>query len=438
MSTDHAWDYSDDTWIHNLIHLQALQTAGKIQHIGLTNTDAAHLKLLVDSGFKIATNQVPCSVIDLRIQRGRLNDLCLENDVGLLCYSTLLGGFLSEKWVDQPEPSNIDELNWSLRKYLRFIWAAGGWAPFQGVLRSLQTIAQKHGVPIPAVATRYVLDIPSVKGVIVGSRLGANSEAHIASNLKAFAFSLDADDHKLIAKAQEALQDIPGDSGDEYRRPPFLTAAGDLSDHLKETDSVRQVREAVEKGQRVEYSSGSKWEPIAVSDHVGQATITLDTNLLQGYCRAVRVGNTIHVSGTTANSPVPELQNMGGSSAASQTVWILDIIENALKALGSCMKDVVRTRIMVEDLKYTEEVSRAHGWKFVNEGILPANTFGKFSSRSSMLQVQRRKRALYFQAQWLIKGTVTAHLAGETMLVEIEAWAEVGSGGKGVLRIKKH
>ncbi|KAM0820870.1 putative NADP-dependent oxidoreductase domain-containing protein [Seiridium cardinale] len=355
----HAWDYSDNTWIHNLTHLQALQKAGKIQHIGLTNTDAAHLQMLIDSGFAIATNQVPCSVIDLRAQRGRLNDVCLKNDVGLLCYGTLLGGFLSEKWVGQPEPSDINELNWSLRKYLRFIWAAGGWDAYQNVLKAVQSVAQKHGVPISAVATRYVLDITCVKGVIVGSRLGANSEAYIMSNLKAFAFSLDEQDRELVAKAQEALKDLPGDCGDEYRRPPYLTAAGNLSDHLEETDRGRLVREAVGKGQRVEYSSGSKWEPIA------------------GYCRAVRVGNTIHVSGTTSNSPVPELQNVGGSSAASQTVWILDIIENALKGLGSCMKDIVRTRIMVEDLKYTEEVSRAHGWRFSCEGILPANTLGQ-------------------------------------------------------------
>ncbi|KAH8198028.1 hypothetical protein TruAng_007803 [Truncatella angustata] len=385
----HAWDYSDDTWIHNLTHLRALQTAGKIQHIGLTNTDAAHLQMLIDSGFTIATNQVACSVIDLRVQRGRLSEVCLKNEVGLLCYGTLMGGFLSERWVDQPEPDDIDELNWSLRKYLRFIWAAGGWNAYQGVLKALQHVAQKHSVPISAVATRYVLDIPSVKGVIVGSRLGPSSEAYIASNLKAFTFSLDEEDHALITKAQEALKDIPGDSGDEYRRAPFLTAAGDLSDHLGDDDKDRLVREAVEKGQRLEYSSGSKWEPIA------------------GYCRAVRVGNTIHVSGTTSNSPVSELQNIGGLSAASQTVWILDIIDNALKALGSCMKDVVRTRIMVEDLKYTEEVSRAHGSRFACEGILPANTL------------------------------VAAHLAGETMLVEIEAWAEVRSGEKGVLKIHK-
>jgi aryl-alcohol dehydrogenase-like predicted oxidoreductase len=265
--TDHAWDYSDDTYIHNLTHLKTLQKQGKIAHIGLTNTDAAHIKLLIDSGFTIATNQVSCSVIDRRVLCGPLNDVCLKNGVGLLCYGALLGGFLSEKWVGQAEPKDINELNWSLQKYLRFIWAAGGWNAYQGVLEALATISKKHNVPISAVATRYVLDIPSVKGVIVGTRLSANSGTYISSNLKTFSFSLDDADNALVTKAQEALQDLPGDCGDEYRRPPYLTVTGDLSHHLEEeeTERSRQVREAIEQGQRVEYSSGSKWEPIAVS-----------------------------------------------------------------------------------------------------------------------------------------------------------------------------
>ncbi|KAF4335511.1 endoribonuclease l-psp [Fusarium beomiforme] len=384
----HVWDYSDNTWIHNLTHLRKMQESDKIEEIGLTNTDAAHLQMLIDTGFNITTNQVSCSVIDRRVMKGRMNEICLKNDIGLLCYGTLLGGFLSEKWLDQPEPADINKLNWSLRKYLRFIWAAGGWSAFQIVLKALQSVAVKHKVPISAVAIRYVLDIPSVKAVIVGTRLGETSSAYIASNLKAFTFELDKEDNHVIATAQECLKDLPGDCGDEYRRPPYLTAAGDLSHHFTESEKDNQLYDAIAKGQRVEYTSGSKWEIIA------------------RYCRAVRVGNTIHVSGTTANSPIPELDILGGSSAASQTVRILDIIENALKALGSCMRDVVRTRILVEDLKYTEEVSRAHGWRFACEGIRPANTL------------------------------LAAHIVGEYTLVEIEAWAEVGSGDNGVLKLE--
>lgn len=201
-----------------------------------------------------------------------MNDVCVARGVGLLCYGTLLGGFLSEKWLGQPEPglpSSSDAekstLNWSLRKYLRFIHAAGGWAPFQVVLEALHGVAQKHGVPIAAVATRWVLNIPSVKAVIVGTRLNSDSARYAAKNLLAFSFQLDDHDRAVISKAQAELKDIPGDCGDEYRRPPYLTAAGDLSHHLMETDRSRQVREAIAKGQRVEYLTGSKWEPICVS-----------------------------------------------------------------------------------------------------------------------------------------------------------------------------
>ncbi|OKL59899.1 hypothetical protein UA08_04537 [Talaromyces atroroseus] len=383
----HAWDFSDNTYLHNLHHLSKLQKQGKIGLIGLTNTDAAHLKLLLDTGFSIATNQIPTNVIDRRLTRGSLNQLCLDRDVGVLAYGTLLGGFLSEKWLGQPEPGNINELNWSLRKYLRFIWAAGGWVPFQTVLEALNTIAQRHGVSIAAVATRYVLDIPSVKAVIVGSRLSYDSEEYIDKNLEAFQLQLTSDDLALIHKAQEGLTDVPGDCGDEYRRPPFLTAAGDTSDHLAEIDKTKHVREAIANGKRVEYSSLSPWEPIA------------------GYCRAVRTGNVIRVSGTTTNKLIPSLPAIGGKSARSQTVHILDIIENALKALDSSLSDVVRTRIMVRDENVCEEVSRAHGWVFKAAGVHPSNTF------------------------------VTAGLIGDEMLVEIEAEAEVGSAKAGVLRI---
>lgn len=125
----------------------------------------------------------------------------------------------------------------------------------------------------------------------------------------------------------------------------------------------------------------------------------------QGYCRAVRTGNIIRVSGTTANSPIASIPAIGGKSPRSQTVHILDIIENALKALGSSLSDVVRTRIMVRNENDCEEVSRAHGWVFKLAGVLPANTL------------------------------VTAGLIGSDMLVEIEAEAEVGCAKAGVLSI---
>ena len=262
----HIWDYSDDTYLHNLSHLRTLQQRGKIAHLGLTNVDAAHLELILHSGFTIATNQVSCSVIDRRLTRGRLSSVCTDHGVGVLAYGTLLGGFLSERWVGKEEPSDLESLNWSLRKYLRFIRAAGGWAPFQVVLQSLASVAEKHGVPVAAVATRWVLDIPAVSAVIVGSRLSVASQKHLEGNLAAFAFSLDEQDRKLISEAQECLVDIPWDCGDEYRRPPFLTAAGDLTDHIPAlSETASRLNAAIAAGTRVAYDTGTKWEPVAVS-----------------------------------------------------------------------------------------------------------------------------------------------------------------------------
>lgn len=381
----HAWDYTDDTYIHNLSHLLTLQKQGKIQYIGLTNTDAAHLELLVNSGFPIATNQVSCSVIDRRSVRNRLSLVCEESGVKILAYGTLLGGYLSEKWLGQPEPTDLESLNWSLRKYLRFIHAAGGWAGYQVVLQALDVVAKKHSASIAAVATRYALDLPAVGAVIVGSRLSAESDKYTASNLAAFSFKLDEEDQALIAKAQESLTDIPGDCGDEYRRAPYLTASGDLSHHLTASEQDLHITRAVAEGRRIEYSSGSKWEPLA------------------SYCRALRTGNVIRVSGTTANSPIASIAALGGKSARSQAVAVIDIISSALQTLGGSLSDVVRTRIIIRREKDCEEVSLAHGWAFKCVGVKPANTL------------------------------VVSGLIGDEFLVEIEAEAELGS--KGVLWI---
>lgn len=283
----HIWDYTDDTYLHNLAHLSRLRDQGKIKHIGLTNTDAAHLELLLHSGYAIATNQVSCSVIDRRLITGRLSKTCSEHDVGILAYGTLLGGFLSEKWVGVPEPQDMEPLNWSLRKYLRFIRAAGGWEPFQRVLQSLATIATKHNVPIAAVATKWVLDIPVVRAVIVGCRLSADSGKYAASDLAAFSFSLDNDDKNLIFSAQSSLLDIPGDCGDEYRRPPFLTAAGDLTDHIAESHETQRIADTIKQGSRVEYWSDSKWEPVAVCKFVQTGSSTDVEALIRVSCTNV-------------------------------------------------------------------------------------------------------------------------------------------------------
>jgi aryl-alcohol dehydrogenase-like predicted oxidoreductase len=96
--------------------------------------------------------------------------------------------------------------------------AWGGWALFQELLAVLKPIADKHGVDIANIGTRYVLSRPAVAGVIIGARLGIAE--HIADNTRVFEISLDADDfaavERVLARSHDLMQLI-GDCGDEYR-----------------------------------------------------------------------------------------------------------------------------------------------------------------------------------------------------------------------------
>lgn len=343
----HWWSFEHPAWLDALHEMKKLREEGLIREIGVTNFDAAHLHLALADGIPLVSNQVPVSLIDRRAS-GPLSEVCAQHDVHLLAYGTLAGGFLSERWLGQPEPNEITD--WSKMKYKRFIDTAGGWQVFQRILQAAADIAEKHGVSIANIATRWVLHQAAVAGVIIGARLG--EAQHSSDNAKLFSFALDEEDQASLEVAFQASTALPGDCGDEYRKPPFLTASGDLSHHLDELPLAVDVESVPQRADAVRVLSGSEWEDIA------------------GYCRAQKVGDRILVSGTTATAGVSRA--VAPEDAAAQTTFILDKVSAALSALGASMEDVVRTRIYLSDANEVLAVSRAHGRIFSE--IKPVNT----------------------------------------------------------------
>ncbi len=342
----HAWQYADPSWLDALWWLQELREEGLIAHLGLTNTDTAHFHLALESGIEVVSNQVCFSLLDQRAA-GAMSALCQARDVKLLAFGTLAGGFLSDRWLGQAEPDWDGALTWSQMKYGRFIRLAGGWARFQALLRVLDGVARRHGVSIANVACRAMLDQPAVAGIIVGARLG-HSE-HIRDNRRLFEFELDAENQADIAAAVAELDPIPGDCGDEYRKPPFLTASGDLSHHLESFPAPYVTEERA--GGRAIALTGTPWEHLA------------------GFARAVRRGDRIWVSGTTATHGE---RVVGGDDPAAQLTFVIDKIEGALQSLGATLEDVVRTRVYLQNMDDWEPASRVHGERF--GAIMPANT----------------------------------------------------------------
>lgn len=186
------WDTSLGDPVRSLDVLKRCQEKGKIAHLGVTNWDVEDTSRFLEAGFDIVSTQIQYSLLDRRPSVS-LAPWCADKGIGLFCYGTLAGGFLTEKWLGVPDPGFSFE-NRSLVKYRLIIDEYGSWENFQELLSVLKEVALRHDVSLSAVATRWVLDQSQVSAAIVGARYAR----HLPATLDVFRTALTQEDHQKI------------------------------------------------------------------------------------------------------------------------------------------------------------------------------------------------------------------------------------------------
>ena len=201
----HWWDYAAPGWLEAAQWLNELRGAGKIRNLGGTNFDTAHMAAIVDAGVPLVSMQVQYSLLDRRPAKAMV-EAAATRGVSLICYGTVAGGFLSDRWLGVAEPAEPLE-NRSLTKYKLIIDDFGGWSLFQALLATLRRIADRHRADIATVASAAMLGRPGVAAVIVGAR----NRSHLASNMAISDIMLDEADMAAIDAVLAEAGQINGD-----------------------------------------------------------------------------------------------------------------------------------------------------------------------------------------------------------------------------------
>lgn len=214
----HWWDYNDRRFTDICKHLVKLQKEGKISNIGLTNFNTDNMKYIIDQvkDIKIVSNQIPYSIIDRRCEN-KMVKYCMDNDIKLITYGTLLGGFLSNKYLGKKKPNKSDLNTASLKKYIKWIdgWSNNDWNLFQLLLQTLNKIGQKYNATIAQIAIKYMLDKEVIGAILIGCRLTVSD--HIDETIKIFDIKLTDQDRKDIEDVVKKGRKLNGEPADEYR-----------------------------------------------------------------------------------------------------------------------------------------------------------------------------------------------------------------------------
>jgi aryl-alcohol dehydrogenase-like predicted oxidoreductase len=205
----HWWNWDVKNYLSAMEMLFELQSEGKISQIGLTNVNRQYLEEFSER-FDVASLQAQVSLFDRRVERG-VGKLCRKKNIKIFAYGSLLGGFVSEKWLCKEEPRQEQLVNRSLVKYKLLIDSACGWTEFQRRLSILSRLATKYRCEIANIAIAALLQEGRADAVIVGL-----SPQNFATQNKSLA--------KLPLLEAQDLQEIsawtcnlPGDAYDAER-----------------------------------------------------------------------------------------------------------------------------------------------------------------------------------------------------------------------------
>lgn len=208
----HWWDFNVPGMMDTAFDLVKLQEKGKIRNIGMCNMDTERLKMFVDAGIPVVSNQAQYSLFDRRPERSLLK-YSAEHGIHTFCYGTLAGGFLAERYIgkqyDTPETR-------SQVKYMQIVEDSLGWDGLQKLLPVLKRIADEHGVSIANVAVQYILRQEGVGAVMVGTR----NSRHVESNVRTLQFDLTDEDMSAIRTFIEQYPTPPGECYELERTSP--------------------------------------------------------------------------------------------------------------------------------------------------------------------------------------------------------------------------